>query len=121
MAEVAVPTATGPGPAHPVDICRDCELVWISRAASDLLPVLPALDATGAGAPGATHCPNCGAVYRDTDGGRCRYCRAEIEPARVGVAGPEIAGETARAHIQARRPDPDDDWVGDFIEREGKF
>lgn len=104
----------------PVEICRDCELVWVSPAAASRLPVRPELRATGAGAPGATHCPNCGAVYDESDGGRCRYCRAEIPPAHVEVSGPALARDTAEAHLATWRPDPKDDWVGDFIDREGK-
>jgi len=120
MAEVAVSAAVVPEPGPPLEICRACELVWIGHAASVLLPVLPVLDETGAAAPGPTHCPNCGAVYLDTDGGRCRYCRAEIEAAHVGAAAPEVAREVADAHLKAMLPDPHDDWVGDYIEREGK-
>jgi hypothetical protein len=105
---------------EPVEICRDCELVWVSRAASDRLPVRPELRATGPAAPGETHCPNCGAVYTESDGDRCRYCRAEIPVSHVAVSGPALAGDTADAHIATWRPDPKDDWVGDFIEREGE-
>ena len=103
----------------PVQICRSCELVWVSRVASTHLPVSPALAPTGAGAPGPTHCPHCGAVYQDTAGGRCRYCRAEITPAEVAVSAPEVARKTADANIAPRRPDRRDDWVADYMDREG--
>ena len=104
----------------PVEICRDCELVWVSRAASARLPVRAGLEATGASAPGATHCPSCGAVYDESDGGRCRYCHAVIAPSTVSVSAPRLALEATEARIAPRLPDPDDDWVGDFIEREGE-
>jgi hypothetical protein len=111
MAQVESPTGSA-GQAT-VEVCRDCELVWVSAEAEVKLAVKNDLTPVGPAAPGCTHCPACGAPYSDADQGRCPFCKAVIEHPALTVTAPELGEREAQARA---RPRGSSDWVDDFID-----
>jgi hypothetical protein len=110
----AQPGAAG---AATLDVCRNCELVWVEPAAVALLPVLPELAAAaGVASPDPTHCTNCGALAEGDDDGRCRYCRAELPHVAFDVVAPLLAQRAAAADLEARRTTGE--FVEDYIQSE---
>jgi hypothetical protein len=108
LAQVKVPAGEAT-----VGVCRNCELVWVSAEAKAELAMKEELASVGPSAPGATHCPACGAPYRDADQGRCRFCKAVIDHPELVVNAPRVAETEAEAHA---RPRGWSDWVDDYVE-----
>jgi hypothetical protein len=100
MTTVGVP-AKPDAAAASVEVCRQCEAVWVEPGAIPLLPVLPELTA-GVTSPGPTHCANCGAPFADADRDRCPYCKAPIPHRELDVAAPLLAELAAKADHDAR-------------------
>jgi len=108
MARVhAPPTAAG---TAEVELCRNCELVWVEPAAQALLPTRPELTAApvlgpsaGLGSPDPTHCPNCGAPFSRADGERCPFCKEAIARAPLEVGAPDLAEHEAEERAERRR------------------
>ena len=102
MVSVAAPA--GPAGTATIEVCRNCELVWVSAAAAQLLPVRPDLaQSAGVTSPDPTHCPNCGAPYSETADGRCTYCHAVVPRPQFDLVAPLLAQLDAIAHADGRR------------------
>jgi hypothetical protein len=83
-----------------VELCRECELVWVDAEVQPLLPARPELaglaalaGSSGIGTSDPTVCPNCGGPFNPTEEGLCRYCRAVVARPVLETSGPELAGE----------------------------
>ena len=90
-----------------VEVCRSCEVVWVSAEAQALLPGRPELQADpglaathGIGSPEPTHCPNCGAPFSETIDGCCPYCREAINREVLSSSAPELAARVTAEHAR---------------------
>ncbi|HVM67746.1 MAG TPA: hypothetical protein VMU14_22925 [Acidimicrobiales bacterium] len=92
-----------------VEVCRDCEVVWVDAAVQPLLPARPELAAmaalassSGLGTSAPVVCPNCGAPYSTTEEGECRYCRAKVAAPVLATSAPELAEDATKDHVASR-------------------
>ena len=92
-----------------VEVCRECEVVWVDAAVQPLLPARPELAAMavlapsgGVGTSAPTECPNCGAPYSTTEEGECRFCHATIGAPVLATSAPELAKEATEEHLAGR-------------------
>jgi hypothetical protein len=113
---------TGPKGAT-VEVCRDCEVVWVDAAVQPLLPARPELATmaalTGPGGLGTsapTVCPNCGAPYSTTEDGDCKYCRAKVAQPVLATSAPELAKEATEEHLRERTKKTATDEYLDAVE-----
>jgi len=99
---------TGPKPAT-LEVCRDCEVVWVDAAVQPLLPARPELAALaplaasgGLGTSAPVVCPNCGAPFDADEEGECRYCRAKVAAPVLATSAPELAQDASSGHAASR-------------------
>ena len=104
----AMRRVTGPRGAT-VEVCRECEVVWVDAATQPLLPARPELaqlaalaSSGGAGTAAPLVCPTCGAPYSTDEDGRCRYCRATVAAPVLPTSAPDLAEEATAEHIDER-------------------
>ncbi len=71
-----------------IAVCRPCQQVFVPDTASGWMAASASAVAAGAAATAPTRpasCSGCGAPWQPDEGGKCRYCRAQLETPVVTV------------------------------------